>query len=430
MDLISLRQIEALASLPRYQLARASRRLVWRCYAAGELILPHQVHIDIEGLVYRGKVQVATVQQGRRQVVEHILAGEPINGEIRARHTSPAELRSAELTILCLVPLDGLQPATLFERAPQLTQPSISITPSTDRTAFRILLFSIVVLLALLAWYWQSPWRTLISKFTYGLASRHLESGEYTKALSLLQTSTDFNPRLASAYNDIGFIFYQQGQSREARAAFQQALAADPTFAVAQNNLGLTYLEDGQADLASEALKKAVTLDPESVAAWTNLGVVEHLLGPPKEAIRAYRASLRLNPNNIVAQVNLGVLYYEREQLPEARDYLEMALYAYPYLPRARAILGVIALSEGDHARARRELQAVASDLADDPILHFYLALWYEEAGMWESAERELARVLELQPHPDLAALARSHLVVLTPSDQVLFAEEIEEKGE
>jgi Flp pilus assembly protein TadD len=376
-------------------------------------------------------------------------------------YAAPVELRAAEPTILCLLPPsygrqsttfpglppDGLQPAA-FPRVPpdvlssavsprrdlQPVSPSDSVVGSTAtdtrRTTLTILRFSIVLLLILAAWHWQSPWRNLLSRMAYGLGSHLLEAGEYVNAMSLLQTSVDLNPRLASAYNDIGYILYRQGRSKDAQAVFQQAVVADPTFAVAQNNLGLSYLENGQLDLAREALEQAVALNPESAATWTNLGVVEHAAGRSEQAIRAYRAALRLDPDNSVVLANLGVLYYARRQFSEARSYLEEALEAQSMLTRAQAILGAIALDEGDHAHAWNELQTVASDLADDPLMHFYMALWYEEAGMWQMAEQELGRVLELQPHSDLVALVRSHLVALASFDQSLSVEETDTKGE
>jgi Flp pilus assembly protein TadD len=455
-----LRQIELLADLPHHRLARASRRLVWRCYDPGELILPHQVPIHLDGLVYRGRVQIAAVRQGHRYITGHIRAGEPIHDDLWTSHTPPIELRAAEPSILCFLPPRGTQAATFpglppnalppvrFPRMPsdawqatpfpkhrpESATSSIDVVPGITSSAtwrtFRILLTSIVLVLGLTAWCWPSSWRMPLSELTYALASNRLEASEYTEALSLLQTSLDLDPRMTSAYNDMGYVLHQQGRPNEARAAFQRAVELDPEFAVAQNNLGLSHLEGGQLDLAREALQQAVKLNPESVAAWTNLGVAEQLADQTEEATRAYRAALRLNPHSAVAQVNLGVLYYERERPSEARGYLEAALDAQPNLPRARTILGAIALSEDDYARAQSELQAAASDLADDPLLHFYLALWYEEASLWESAEQELGRVLELQPHPDLAALARSHLVALTPSDPSLSAEEANKKGE
>jgi len=454
VDLDALRQIDSLASLPRHRLVQVSQCLVWRRYAPGELIVPYHAPIYLNGLVYRGKVQIITVRRGRRQTVGYILPGEPINSRLWTSHVSPIELRAAGVAILCILPPVGKRPTTLSGLPPDglqhVTFPGLfpyrpvsstslrrdsqaarlstkgipSVVPSTDRATYTILLFSVVLLLSLTTWHWQSLWRLPLSKVAYGLASQRLAAGEYSDALSLLQFSVDFSPHLASAYNDMGYILYRQGRPEEAQSAFHQAVAADPKFAAAQSNLGLSYLEDGQLDLACKALQQAVTLNPENAVAWTNLGAAEQQAGRAEEAIRAYRTALHLNPHNTVARVNVGVLYYEQNLLSEARGYLETALEEQPDLTRARAILGAVALNEGDHARAWSELQAVASELDDDPLLHFYLALWYEDTGMRAMAEQELGRVLELQPHPDLATLARSHLVVLGFPDQSLPAGE------
>jgi Tfp pilus assembly protein PilF len=432
VDLDALRQIEPFASLPRYQLLRASRLLLWRIYAPGDLILPHQVRLDLKGLVYRGRVQIATVQNGCRQTLDCLLAGHPIDGDSWARDALPVELRAVESTVLCLVPPDGLPVASLFGRTSHPVHrpgdtPRAAVA-GPDRTTAMILALSTIVLFLLLAWYWQTPWRVFTSKLTYGLAVHYLEEARPAKALYLLRTSLKLNPRLANAYNDMGYILYEQGRPREALAAFEKAVTADSKSATALNNLGFGYLSSDQVDLAGEALKSAAIRNPESAVTWINLGTAAQKSGRVEEAIHAYRAALRVDPDNLVARVNLGVLFFEREQFSEARTHLKAALDQEPDLPRARVILGAIALSEGDLTRARSQFRSASSELTGDPMLHFYLALWYKEAGQWESARRRLTKVLELHPHPDLVALARSHLEALPFSDQPLFEEEIEDE--
>jgi tetratricopeptide (TPR) repeat protein len=421
VDLETLRQIESLATLSHRQLRQVGKHLVWRRYAPGNLILPHQVQLDLEGLVYRGQVQVATIQRGRRQVVGHIQAGEPIHRELWNRHPAPLELQAVAPTIVCLLPTNHQPtpfiPAHSASPARSFAASIHSAIAGTDRVLLGALLVSIVVLFMLSAWYWESPWSVFLSNLTYGLAGERLEANDEAQALALLRSSLDMNPHQARAYNDLGYIHYKQGRPQKAQVAFWQAVASDPALAVAQNNLGLSYLDQGQLDLAREALGQAVALNPESAEALLNLGVAEQRAGRPEEAIRAYRAALRVNPHLAVAQVNLGLLYYEGGLFAEAQRYLELALDAQPDMSRARVILGAIALSEGDRERAWRELERAAANLDDDPQLHFYLALWYEEVGLGKKAAQELDAVLALQPHPDLAALARSHLIVLESSD-------------
>jgi tetratricopeptide (TPR) repeat protein len=415
VDIETLCQITSLSALSPPKIAQASRRFVWRGYASGDLILPHQVQLDLEGLVYKGEVQVALVQQGQRRVVDHVQAGEPIDARLQNRYTLPVELRATEPTLLCLLPKDNWSSSYTPARPYSSDAGVLCAVWHTARRRLGVLLLSMVVLLGISAWCWQMPWRAFLSNLTYGLASYRLDAGDEAGALALLQTSVDLNPRMARAYNDLGYMHYRQERYSEAQTAFRQATVSDPTLAVAQNNLGLSYLEDGQdgqLDLARQALVQAVALNPESEEAWANLGLVEQQTGRPQQALHAYRAALRLNAGLIPTRVNLGLLYYELGLLSQAQQHLELALSEQPELARVRVVLGAIALRKNDHARAWRELQTAALELSDDPRLHFYLALWYKEAGMKENAVQELETVLALQPHPDLATLAHSHLAV------------------
>ena len=412
MNLDTLRQIESLAPLTRRQLEQASQRLLWRHYAPGSLIFPHQVPLDVDGVVYRGRVRVSTVQRSHRQVVDYIHAGEPIQRKRLARYSWPVELRAVEPTVLCLLPPDDLS----IQAVP--TRPATSdrtIVRGTNRMARWFWPVLLVALLLVVGWQWQSPWRSALSGVMYGFASYSLRTENVAGAVSLLQTSVELNPRQARAYNDLGYIYYREGQREQALATFRQAATADPSLSIAQNNLGLGYLEVGQLDLAVSALRQAVALDPESVSAWVNLGVAEQQAGRLDEATRAYQAALRLDPSLTVALVNLGVLYYQQGLFPEAQRNFKAALEVQPDLPQAHLVLGAIALSTQDLDRAWTELQAARASLGRDPLLHFYLGLWYEQAGKLDLARQEMDQVLTLRPRPDLAAQAHSHLVALTP---------------
>lgn len=427
MDRKGPRHIESAPSPLVYSPANASRRLVPHCYTTNELVLPHQVRVPLVGFVHKGKVEIAIVRQGRREVVRCLWENENLDGEFWNSYTSPVELRAVEPTLLRLAPLDGCHASSLPTRSFSTEHFESRAMRDKQQLAWTALFLSTFLLLIFVGWCWPAPWKALLSRLAYSLASYHVKNGDDARALSLLQLSTDLDPRLGRSQNDLGYIYYQEGQTEEAQAAFEGALVADPMLAVAQNNLGLVYLDAGELGLASKALNRAVTLDPENATAWANLGTVELLEGRSTEATHAYRAALRLSSANIAARVNLGILLYEQGQLSDARDLLQAAIVDRPDLPRIRLILGAIALGEGDHRRAWNHFQAVAGELADDPLLHFYMALWYEEAGDWESARKQLNRAIELQPHPDLAALVHSHLDVL-PSCQPLLMKETEDE--
>lgn len=418
--------IEQPLSGPHRQLPRPNGRLVVRRYAADEVILPAQVPVSLMGFVQQGKVEVCTIRRGRRQVIRHLWPNQNLWNDFWNGFHAPVELRAAEPTILRLVALKGSEDS-LFAAPPR----AVTSRAMHDRRqlTWMAAFLSIFVLLGLLAWQWQAPWRSLLSRMAYVVASYQLENGEQGRALTVLQIGLDLDPSLARARNDLGYVLYQTGQRIEAQAAFELAQSADPTLSATCNNLALMLLESGDIGRARETLTQAVALDPENAIAWANLGLVERRLGHSEEAMHAYRASLRLNPDDLTSQTNLGVLCYEQQQLAEAQDHLQTALAADPDLPEAHLILGELALRQGERDKAWEHFQSAAVALDSNPVMHFYLALWYEQAKEWRKVERELARVLVLDPHPDLASLAQSHLDALA---RVRFGSSVgkrEEKG-
>jgi len=279
-----------------------------------------------------------------------------------------------------------------------------------------LLLFVLLIGLGFMAWQWRYQARVILSNLGYGLASYYLATNQVATAANVLQTSLDINLESARAYNDLGYIYYRRGRPHEAWSAFVQATEADPTFSTAYNNLGLSYLQTGQLDPARQALQQAITFNPENASAWLNLGIGEQRAGRSQEAIRAYRSALRLDPRLTVAQVNLGLIYFAEGNFVEAEQYLTTSLQSQPNLSRLRIFRGAIALHQGDQDRAWQEFQAVQPDLDHDPLLHFYLGLWYEMAEMQEPAQEEFNKVLALNPNGELAVLVQSHLTVLTMS--------------
>jgi Tfp pilus assembly protein PilF len=398
----------------------ASDSALWRHYRTGELILPRQVPLRLRGTVMRGNIQVSIVQAGRERAVAYLRAGDRLDTGAWFNTGFPFEFRAVEPSSLYLSAVDD---RVLTSDLPPPSQPEVVPATTTGRPMSRhqqrrlaATLLATVLLLAFAAWFWRTPGRVALSRLTYGLAAQHMDRGQLTQAARILEASLEIDPQLGRAYNDLGVIHSRQGRPDEAREAFQKALALDPSSGVAANNLGLSYLDREQISPAVNALERAASLDPEMPVIWANMGTAHLLAGRPDEAARAYRAALRLDPNLVAARVNLGLLLYDQREDAEARKHLQAALQAQPDLARARMISGAIALAEGDAENAWQDLQAASESLAGDPLLHFYLALWYEKAHKPIEAQRELNRVLTLAPHPDLAALTRSHLAALSES--------------
>jgi Tfp pilus assembly protein PilF len=80
-------------------------------------------------------------------------------------------------------------------------------------------------------------------------------------------------PRFSLAANNLGFLFYKQGQAAKAVPWFEQAVDADPARALAWLNLGDARLLMGDEALAEAAYQRYLALTPQhsraaEVRAW------------------------------------------------------------------------------------------------------------------------------------------------------------------
>ncbi len=93
---------------------------------------------------------------------------------------------------------------------------------------------------------------------TYQQGVSAVKSGNYGRALGLLQKVVRADPRNADAWNYIGFSHRNLKQFDKALAAYTKALAIEPEHRGANEYLGELYLQRGDLEKARERLK---TLD-------------------------------------------------------------------------------------------------------------------------------------------------------------------------
>lgn len=72
------------------------------------------------------------------------------------------------------------------------------------------------------------------------------------------------------AYNNLGIMYDQLGESYKALEVFEKALSLDATFAEAHNHIGGTYLNLGQHHQAINSYERALNINPHYFDAYNN----------------------------------------------------------------------------------------------------------------------------------------------------------------
>ena len=111
------------------------------------------------------------------------------------------------------------------------------------------------------------------ARFLKGVAQT--EQGQNAVAIATFRDLIADYPELPEPYNNLAFIYAQQGDYQSARVDLETAIRTAPDWAVAHENLGDVY-----ARMAAAEYNRAATLDRSNKTAPGKLVLVRQLLAP------------------------------------------------------------------------------------------------------------------------------------------------------
>ena len=109
----------------------------------------------------------------------------------------------------------------------------------------------------------------------------------------------------AKQLNEKGIEALSRGKREKAEEFFKEALVCDIDFGPAHNNLGRIYYEQGNNYLAAWEFEYAIKVMPGRYEGYNNLGMVLEQVGKLDLAITAYESAWKLAPANAEVLGNL-----------------------------------------------------------------------------------------------------------------------------
>jgi tetratricopeptide (TPR) repeat protein len=280
-------------------------------------------------------------------------------------------------------------------------------------------------------------------------AERARDANRVDDAIAKYKRVLQVAPALASAYVNLGALYFKQGKAAEAYDTFVRGIAnapADRTLlsnaAAAAQQLGrsadaLKYVDAAIArarrdasllalrstilrsldrnDDALAAITQATTLAPDEARYQFSLGNVLVSLGRKDDAIAAYRKAVNLDRTLLRAYYNLGAMLFEAGRYDEARDAYRAALAPIDQafanrqpVEKTNAVaysnLGAIDLKQQKWAEAI-DAYKKAEELDDATIAHYNLGFLYFTTGRLDWAQDEYRKVLARDPSLPLTYL-------------------------
>ena len=136
-----------------------------------------------------------------------------------------------------------------------------------------------------------------------GSAPSARDSIEVASKINTLKEIVKNDPKNLPALVELGNLYFDTDQPKEAIEAYSQYLAIKPDNPDVRTDMGIMYRKLGQFDKAIEEFRKAAQGDPKHINSRYNIGLVLlHDKQDIKGAVKAWEDYLRVDPNSERAQ--------------------------------------------------------------------------------------------------------------------------------
>jgi len=131
-----------------------------------------------------------------------------------------------------------------------------------------------------------------------------------------------------------------RGKINEAKEALEKLLLSDPEFVLAHNDLGVLYFQDGDKDRALKHYKRAVKLQPLNITFIKNLADFYYVeQGRIEDALKLYNKALYLNSKDIETLLIIGHICVSLKKYDDAKVFYNRVLQIDPVNEDARQML-------------------------------------------------------------------------------------------
>jgi arylsulfatase A-like enzyme/Tfp pilus assembly protein PilF len=136
------------------------------------------------------------------------------------------------------------------------------------------------------------------------LGKLYLRLHQLDKAVDAMTHAQQINPTDLDNLRNLGTAQLQLGHAEEAEKAFKAINLQNDHYSAAYNGLGLVAIQHGDSDAAQHDFEKAAELDPTEVEPLLNLGVLFDKAGNKPQALHYYQQFLdKASPKDYAALI-------------------------------------------------------------------------------------------------------------------------------
>ena len=251
----------------------------------------------------------------------------------------------------------------------------------------------------------------------YAEAKTAQAQGDNPRAIEKYRAMLKLAPRLSAAYNNLGILYFNQGNYADAVEVLEQGLKVNPSMPSASAILGTSLFEMGEYAKAEAPLETALDGNPADDHAEMLLARTDVNLKKFSAATTHLNNLVKRDPKNQQAWYLLGKSYLQLSQ-----EALTKVNQIDPNSVLSHEIGGEVDESLHNYDEALVEYKKAIDIAPRQPGTHYHMANAYWVMGKWNSAAEEFRAELTNDPRNCNARwkMANSLFAADTPADQVL----------
>src|SRR6266436_5294950 len=224
------------------------------------------------------------------------------------------------------------------------------------------------------------------------------QQGKLAEAEKNWRQITQADPRDAAAFASLGLVLSKQGKYGQAVPAYRKAIALNPKLSGVHLNWGLAEFKQQHFDAAIAPLSAALAADPKNLQVLTLLGLSCYGANRFADAVKYLElpAESSIDPANAQALAYLGDVELKRNAPEKALLLLNKAIHLRNDIRIAYLDIGAILSEQKRYQEALAALLRAEQLDPAQPDAHYRLARIYRAIGNVLAAQREFARVGEL----------------------------------
>lgn len=217
--------------------------------------------------------------------------------------------------------------------------------------------------------------------------------GDLPTAIEKYREILKLDPSIGPAYNNLGALYFKQGQFHDAAEILRKGLKIDPGMSSASALLGLSLFQMGEYAKARPHLEAAVKAHPNDNNAEFLLVNDLTKLGDFESAVLHLQRLSKRNPKNAHVLYLLGRVYMQLSE--QALGKLNKVD---PNSPWAHEISAELMESMKNYDGAIVEYKKAVEIAPHEPGMHYKLGDLYWSLSQWDNATKEFEEEQAIDP--------------------------------